>query len=430
MPALATHLQAAWLGAESHCIKCGFCLPVCPTYRETGNEAASPRGRLDLMDAAARGLLPVTDIRASLALCLGCLACETACPSGIRFGEMLEAGRADGMLAQNPHGSAAARAILALMTEHPRLLRLLAWSLWLYQRSGLQRLLRATRLLDAIFPGLARLERSAPTLPRPTRWRRAARGHLAKARERGEAPAGHAALFTGCVMDVLFAPTHAATVKVLARNGWEVQWPRGQGCCGALHAHAGFREAARALARRNIAAFQDDDRAPVVVNSAGCGAALKTYGHLLADDPDWSGRAGRFSARVRDISEFLAGLRLVAPERPLSLRVAYDEPCHLLHAQKISAKPRTILSQVPGLEIVPLAEAEWCCGSAGLFSFTQGEMSERVLARKMAHVERSGAQAIATGNPGCLLQIQRGAAQRGLELEVLHPVELLARAYA
>ena len=158
--------------------------------------------------------------------------------------------------------------------------------------------------------------------------------------------------------------------------------------------------------------------------------AYQTYGHLLADDPDWSGRAGRFSARVRDISEFLAGLRLVAPERPLSLRVAYDEPCHLLHAQKISAEPRNILSQVPGLEIVPLAEAEWCWGSAGLFSFTQGEMSERVLARKMAHVERSGAQAIATGNPGCLLQIQRGAAQRGLELEVLHPVELLARAYA
>ncbi|MEE8396349.1 MAG: heterodisulfide reductase-related iron-sulfur binding cluster [bacterium] len=412
-------LRAAWRGAESLCIKCGFCLPVCPTYGATGVESASPRGRLDLMYAVAEGDLTLDDIRAPLGLCLGCLACETACPAGIRFGDMLEAGHRE--VAATQKIGPLQRFLLLRVLPSPPLLRALAWGLWAYQRSGLHALVRGSRLLSLLSPALGRLERNMPPLPVPLRWRRPT-----------AAPPRHGAravLLTGCVMDALFGAVHAATVKVLQKNGVATLLPPGQGCCGALQLHSGETEAAKELARRNIAACEGTGDAPILVNAAGCGALLKNYGGLLADDPDWAARAEGFAGRVRDISEFLDDLPLKTPPGKVELRVAYDDPCHLLHAQKVGQPPRNLLAKVPGLELVTLPEADRCCGSAGSYSLTQPEMSAQVLERKMEHIAACGAEVVATGNPGCVLQIRLGVKNRGLKVEVIHPIQLLARAY-
>lgn len=440
------HLAAALRQAESLCIKCGFCLPACPTYRETGIESASPRGRLDLMYAAARGRMDLAAIEPALALCLGCQACETACPSGIRYHDMLEAERADvAALRRGTLARRCGRLLLDRLLLSPRLLRAAVWGMWLYQRCGLQALVRVTRLLDALVPPLGRLERRMPPLSRPVRWRRmlgaqpAAAAPAPGAFSGGAASAGAASagagsdravvLLTGCLMDAAFGEVHAATAYVLRANGIALAEAPAQTCCGALHHHAGEVGRARDLARRNIAAFEAAGAAPIVVNSAGCGAAMKAYGGLLAGDPAWAERARRCAARVRDVSEYLAGLALAPPERPVPLAVAYDDPCHLVHAQQLREPPRALLGRIPGLRLVPLREAEMCCGSAGSYSALEPEMSRRVLLRKMEHIAASGAEAVATGNPGCLLQLRLGARECGLKIEVVHPVELLARSY-
>jgi glycolate oxidase iron-sulfur subunit len=421
-PTAAPRLRAAWSQAEALCIKCGFCLPACPTYRESGSEADSPRGRLDLMYAVAAGRLPLAAAERQVGLCLGCLGCETACPSGIRYHDMIDAARMDFAARIPRHGPRGwgRRLLLGSLTASPVLLRLAVAALALYQRSGLQAFLRATRVAWLI-PPLARLERLMPPLGWPVSWR----GALSQP-PRGDA--GEAVLLTGCVMDAAFGDVHRATVRVLARNGWRTAAPAGQGCCGALHLHAGEEHAAQALARRNIAAFESSGEAPILVNAAGCGALLKQYGRLLARDADWRERAARFSGRVRDVTEFLAGLKL-APPGTLPLTVAYSDPCHLAHAQQVREPPRALLAAIPGLRLVPLREADLCCGSAGSYSLTEPAMSARLLARKMDHIAASGAQAVATGNPGCMLQLRLGAAARGLRLRVAHPVELLADAY-
>ncbi len=440
----APQLAAAMRRAESLCIKCGFCLPACPTYRETGIESASPRGRLDLMYAAAQGRVELAAIEPALALCLGCQACETACPSGIRYHDMLEAERAD--VAAWRRGTLARRCgrlLLDRLLLSPRLLRAAVWSLWLYRRSGLQRLVRVTHLLDALAPPLGRLERRMPPVSRPVRWRRMlgaqpvfappepgsmVRG--ASSAAAGGPVSGRAvALLTGCIMDAAFGEVHAATAHVLRANGIALAEAPAQTCCGALHRHAGELERARDLARRNVAAFEAAGEAPIVVNSAGCGAALKAYGVLLAEDPAWAERARRCAARVRDVSEYLAGLSLAPPDRPVPLAVAYADACHLAHAQQLRDPPRALLGRIPGLRLVPLREADMCCGSAGSYSALEPEMSRRVLQRKMGHIAASGAEAVATGNPGCLLQLRLGAQECGLKIQVVHPVELLARSY-
>lgn len=434
------NLHRAWRGAESLCIKCGFCLPVCPTYLVTGSEAASPRGRLDLLYGAAEGRLALSVIGEELSRCLGCLACETACPSAIAFGEMLDAGRADSAEAAGGGPGWLGRFFLNRVLLSPGLRRLTAWKLHLYQRSGLQALVRASRLLNLLAPRLARLEANIPPIPAPLGWRGALGGWPASGTaEPGESgPAGGLAegeggrrmlLFTGCVMDTLFGAVHAATVKVARSNGIEAVAPPGQGCCGALHLHAGERGRARELARAVIAAFEAAGGGPVVVNSAGCGAALKEYGRLLEEEPEWRERAERFSARVEDVSEYLAGLELSPPPLRVPLRVAYDDPCHLLHAQKIESEPRRLLAGIEGLELVELPGADSCCGGAGAYSLLQPELSRRVLERKMESIAGCGVQVVASGNPGCLLQLRLGAARAGIKLEVLHPVQLLARAY-
>jgi glycolate oxidase iron-sulfur subunit len=437
----AGRLPQAWRAAQSLCIKCGFCLPACPTYRETGHEVSSPRGRLELMYRAAQGHLALGDIHRELWFCLGCMACETACPSGIRFHDLLEAARIDDAAERaRTRRPWLRRLLLDGILVRPGRLRAVVWLLALLQRSGLRAVLGGHGLLRALAPGLARLERRTPPLDFPLDWRRAARTYLAQGVAQGVEPGGQpggaavpdaapVGMLSGCVMEAAFGPVHAATAKVLRANGYAVHVPAGQGCCGALHHHAGEEAPARALARRNIEAFEALGAAPVVVNSAGCGAMLKDYGTLLADDPAWAGRARQFSARVRDVCELLAERPLRPPTRAVPLAVAYDDPCHLLHAQKIAAAPRLLLGQVPGLRLVPLAEADWCCGGAGSYSLLHPETSARILARKMGHLRASGAEVVATGNPGCLLQLRLGARDAGLPLRVVHPVELLAEAY-
>jgi glycolate oxidase iron-sulfur subunit len=290
-----------------------------------------------------------------------------------------------------------------------------------YQRSGLARLVRSSGIMRLFPERLARMEALLPEISRAPQ-----RPSLTASAQEER---GRATLFEGCVMPDLFSPVHEATVRVLLHNGISVGVPRRQGCCGALHLHMGDRETARRLARANIEAFEKDAQGPIVVNAAGCGAMLKEYDRLLADDPAFAERARAFSRRVRDISEFLISFGIDRKMGRLDLRVTYDDPCHLLHAQGIRTAPRELLRAVPGIQLVELRDADRCCGSAGIYNITQPEMAERILEEKIANIVRSGAQVVATANPGCLLQIQAGLRARNLPIRTVHPVELLDQAY-
>jgi glycolate oxidase iron-sulfur subunit len=409
------------------CVHCGFCLPSCPTYAELGQEPDSPRGRIYLIKALADGRITLSDaVTEHLSLCLGCRACESACPSGVPYGHLIEAGRAE-MEARRP-GSAwrrlARRVAFEWLLPRPALLRGLVTLLRLYQRSGLQRLVRASGLLRALPGGLRAAEALLPTLPPGGRGGRLPELVPARGPRRGRVGFLH-----GCVQDAVFRAHNEATLRCLARQGAEVAIPSAQRCCGALHAHAGEPETARALARETIAAFDAAGVEAVVVNAAGCGAHMKAYGHLLRGDPVWAERAQAFARRVVDVTEFLARAPLATPIGPLGLRATYHDPCHLAHGQQVRAAPRALLRAVPGLELVELGEAEMCCGSAGLYNLTEPAMAGRLLARKLRHVEATGASTVVTANPGCILQLQAGLAAQGREVEVLHVVEVLDRAY-
>ncbi len=412
--------------ADAACIKCGFCLPKCPTYRETGLESASPRGRIHLMKLVAKGRLRPDEIYEQLDFCLGCRACETACPAGVKFGKLLEAGREQTLQAQVlPWPQRLGRSIFYVaLLPHLKRLDLAVDLLWLYQVTGLRWLVRRSHLLRLLSKEWPELESLVPRLP-PPRVRRMLREVTAAEGHEGR----RVGFLAGCLMRSVFAHTNRATVRVLAKNGCRVMTPRAQVCCGALHAHHGDLAQARRLARRNIDAFEAHGVEVVVVNSAGCGAMLKEYGYLLQDDPVYAERAAVFSRKVKDISEFLAGLTLNPRMGNLPLRVAYDDPCHLLHGQGISREPRMLLQQIPGIDLVSFKETDWCCGSAGVYNLTQPEMSRRLLDRKMRHIAAVDPDVIATGNPGCLLQLTWGVTRAGLRAEVMHPIELLDRAY-
>ncbi|MGQ4808343.1 Anaerobic glycerol-3-phosphate dehydrogenase subunit C [Candidatus Entotheonellaceae bacterium PAL068K] len=424
-PVLAP-LQQVLQQAETSCIKCGFCLPTCPTYRLTGNEAASPRGRIDLMQAVARGDLEAEEIFTELDFCLGCRACETACPAGVQFGALLEAGRAaarSGRQGSRP-GAWLQRTSLHKLLPFPTRLRRFANFLRLYQVSGVQRFVRHSGLLQRLAPSLATLEEALPPVP--------------AASERHAVPSetpphgteqGRVAMLTGCVMPELLPQVNRSTVRVLAANGYRVLAPAAQRCCGALQAHAGELEMAQELAKHNIAAFEKCGAEWIGVNAAGCGATLKQYGHLLAADPAFGARARAFSSQVRDISELLAAAPLRGPLKPVPLRAAYDDPCHLLHGQKIGQPPRTMLRQIPALQLLDVPDSDWCCGSAGIYNLVHADTARQLLERKMAHIAAVQPEVIVTGNPGCILQLRQGVARHHLAAEVLHPVELLARAY-
>jgi glycolate oxidase iron-sulfur subunit len=427
-PILRPHTQLEQLveTADAACIKCGFCLPQCPTYRETGYESASPRGRIHLMKLVAKGRLQPADVAAQLDLCLGCRACETACPAGVKFGRLLEAGREQTRRQQalTRWQQRQQRLLYGGLLPHLKRLDLLVDLLWLYQASGLRWLVRQGHLLHLLSERVAELELVLPDLPPP----------MVRQRLREYTPAvgtgqRQVGFLAGCVMRSVFARANAATVRVLAQNGCRVIMPREVGCCGALHAHHGDLAAARLMAQHNIRVFEDHDLDAVVVNSAGCGAMLKEYGQLLEHDARHAERAVAFSRKVQDVSEFLAGMPLHPHMAEVPLRVAYDDPCHLLHGQGISHEPRRLLQQIPGLELVPFKEADWCCGSAGTYNLAQPEMSRRLLDRKMRHIGAVDPDVIASGNPGCLLQLGWGVKRAGLRAEVLHPMELLDRAY-
>jgi glycolate oxidase iron-sulfur subunit len=416
------------LGVEgvNQCVHCGLCLASCPTFAELGTEMDSPRGRIFLIKSLAEGRIGLGDRTAEhLSLCLDCRACETVCPAGVPYGRLIEAARAE-IERQRP-GPAPRRFFrwlnFGLLLGHPRALRLAVGGLRLYQASGLQALLRRTGLVRRLPGTLAAWEALLPSLP-PA----AERAPLPAVTRAAPPGRGRVAMLTGCVQAVVFGAHNRATARVLARNGWEVMAPPEQGCCGALNVHGGDHARALAMARRTIEVFERVAAEAVVVNTSGCGAHMKAYGELLADDPAWAERARRFAASVRDVAEFLAVEPLRGPLTPVRMTVTYHDPCHVVHGQKIRRAPRDLLAQVPGLRVVELPEADWCCGSAGIYNLTQPEMADRLLRRKVANVARTGAQAVVTANPGCILQIQAGLRTRGLELPVLHLVEVLDRA--
>jgi glycolate oxidase iron-sulfur subunit len=396
------------------CVHCGFCLQACPTYLALGEENDSPRGRIVLMRSLVEGELSVgdADVHTHIDRCLGCRACETACPSGVPYGQLLEATRAT--LRESRPLSAVARLILWTFARPA----------FLSVAMAVARVARATGLAALLARHPGRLGFAAAML---ASTRRAVRSRAYT--RRGATPRERVAILDGCVMKGLLAETNRATERVLATNGYALAPAPGQRCCGALHAHAGDLDTARELARANIAAFERSGAEIVAVNAAGCGAIMKEYGHLLAHDPAWSERAARLSARVRDVSELLAA---VGPTSggALHLRATYDAPCHLLHAQRVARPPVTVLESIPELELVPLTDAEHCCGSAGIYNLLEPDLSQRVLAPKLAHIKATGASVVATGNPGCLMQIGAGLIRAGAAARVVHPVDLLDASYA
>lgn len=398
------------------CVHCGFCLPACPTYLALENENDSPRGRIVLMDALLEGRVAPDDptVGEHLDRCLGCRGCESACPSGVPYGALLEATRATmGTTRPLP---LIARVVLAVFA-HEILLRPALALARAARALGLARL--AARLLPARFAmPAAMLESTARSAP--VEWSAS-----------GDGSRGSVALLTGCVMEGLLAPVNRATERVLMRNGHAFRDAPGQVCCGALHAHAGDAHTARALARENIAAFERSGAEFIATNSAGCGAMCKEYGHLLADDDGWAARAAAFSARVRDVHELLAAAGPEpTPARSARTAVAWDAPCHLEHAQRVTAPPLAVLNAIGGITVRPLTSSDQCCGSAGIFNLTQPEVATRVLEPKLQHVTESGATVLATANPGCLMQIGGGLRLAGSKIVTRHPVELLDAAYA
>jgi glycolate oxidase iron-sulfur subunit len=412
------------------CIHCGMCLPTCPTYDATKIERNSPRGRIALMRAIADGRLEPTKVFGEeMYFCLGCLACETACPAGVKYAQLFEAAREEAEKAgvlRSPQRDAVRSLILKELFTHPRLLRLAGRLLWLYQNSGAQALFRFLGLYRMLPYRYRELERMTP----------AARAKFScQLIQPVERPTGRIAykvgMLTGCVQDIVFSDINRDTVDVLLANGCEVRTPRTQYCCGSLHAHNGEVELAKNLARKQIDAFDTDALDAIITNAAGCGSHLKSYGILLAGDPQYARRARSWSAKVRDIHEWLCLINFRRPQVGCArkLRVTYHEACHLCHGQKIIWQPREILAAIPGLELVELTESTWCCGSAGIYNITQPEMAAKLQERKLRHVANTYASVVATANPGCLLQLQSGARKFRTEVLVRHPITLLAEAY-
>jgi glycolate oxidase iron-sulfur subunit len=394
------------------CVHCGFCLPVCPTYLELGTEMDSPRGRIYLMRAIEEGRAPLSaEAVRHFDLCLGCRACETACPSGVRYGELIEDARAFIETAyERPWWDRLRRAGIQAVFPHAGRLRLLLAPVKGIQRLGLFRLVEAVLPAARLVPWLGK-RAPLPVVSRPQGEQRA-----------------HVGLFPGCVSEALFGEVNHAAVRVLSRNGVRVFVPPEEHCCGALHLHTGDPETARELARRVVRAFPDELNA-IIVTAAGCGATMKAYGDLLKDDAQYAERARAFAARVRDVTEYLAELPLHVPEGRMDARVACHDPCHLAHAQGVRDAPRKLLRMIPGVELVELAESDVCCGSAGSYNLTEPDMARRLQRRKIDNIARAGVTCVAAANPGCSLQIQAGLKERGLAIRVAHPVELLDEAY-
>ncbi|HWA97973.1 MAG TPA: (Fe-S)-binding protein [Pirellulales bacterium] len=406
------------------CVHCGLCTSACPTYLELGDENDSPRGRIYLMRSVTDGRTPLTDrVRRHLDLCLDCRACETACPSGVQYGRMIEPFRV-AMAEQSSDSRRSSdwfqRWVLFGLFTNPARMRAALWPARIAQRLGFMRLVEATGVARLLPGRLQRLVTMLPPLERP----QAQLPEILPAMGRRRA---RVALFTGCVADAMFRSTHWATARVLQHNGCDVLVPREQQCCGAIHFHAGSSEPARRLADANLAAFSSLDVDAVVVNVAGCGAMLKDYGHHWHDER--AAERARFAAVVRDVHEFLDELGPVAPEGEIPVVATYHDACHLNHAQKVREPPRRLLGMVPGLALRELPETDICCGAAGTYNLTEPEMAGRLARRKLDNILKTGADVVLTANAGCLLQIIREARGRGKPLRVVHPMDLLDRSY-
>ena len=407
------------------CVHCGLCLDYCPTYRVIGHEADSPRGRIYQIRQVYEGKISAEDpdFREHIYACLDCRACQTACPSGVQYGVIIEAARA---VAEpvNPSEKAVGRAILGSVFTRPKLLDAAGLGLRLYQRSGLQSVVRKSHALSLLPKRLREMESMlAPAQGGIRRW---SAPHVTPARGPVRYRVG---FIEGCIMPQLFGDTNAATVRVLAANGCVVYSPPKQGCCGALQMHTGDRPTAQDLARRNIDAFDGLGLDAIIINAAGCGSTLKEYGHLLADDPRYAERALTFARSVKDVSEFLAAIELVAPAQPVPMRVTYQDACHLVHGQGIRNQPRQLLRQIPALELVEMKDSDVCCGSAGIYNLTHPDISLQLLEQKMDNLLATGATGVVAPNPGCTMQLAYGARRRGVALEFFHVVDLLDRSY-
>jgi glycolate oxidase iron-sulfur subunit len=406
------------------CVHCGLCLQACPTYRVLGNENDSPRGRIYLMRGLAEGKLSLgNSFTRHIDLCLGCRACETACPSGVPYGQLLEASRVEIARARakdRPLSTAPEKFILTQVFTRPRLLGALMWVARVLRNSGLARLAFDTKLVG----GRARFALALLLASRSPLYRRAG-GQATLGAAKASGSNLRVALLRGCVMEGLFAEANRATERVMTHYGCEVVEAEGQACCGALHAHAGEIESAKELARRNIEAFSANASDRIIVNSAGCGAAMKEYDRLLADDPEYAAKARQFSKKVRDLFEFLVEMGLEPPGSSVRRRIAYDAPCHLIHAQRIISAPIDVLKLIPGVTLTPLEGYESCCAGAGIYNMQHPELSQEILTKKMRCIAESGADTVATPNPVCIMQIGAGALLAGLGIEVIHPIELL-----
>ncbi len=408
----------------ARCVHCGLCLNACPTYRLWNLEADSPRGRIRQMLNVEQGEFPITDSFVDhIDKCLDCRACETACPSGVEYGKLVEYARA--RIERGYERSSLARIVRNYVFRDllptPHLIVDAARLLRLYQRSGLQAIARGIGILKLL--GIAEQERLLPRIDDDFFFSRLGETYPAAGPRRARV-----AFFAGCVANVIFSDLNEATIRVLTANGCEVVVPKDQLCCGALAAHAGVRDAARDLARTNLAAFAHEEFDAIITNAAGCGSTLKEYDHLFSPNEEEHAQARAFAQKTRDVTEFLAALGLTAKMNPLRHRVTYQDSCHLLHGQKIREAPRALLRAIPNLEFVELPYSEICCGSAGIYNLTQTEASLQLLSEKMRHAQSTGAQTIVTANPGCLLQLRAGAAIHRTGQQVLHVVELLDRA--
>lgn len=414
------------------CVHCGLCLPSCPTYRALGNENDSPRGRIYLMRGLVEGRLePGKAFTSHIDLCLGCRACETVCPSGVPYGQLLEGARAEISRVEVAAGSLSARLtkfVLNQVFTRPALLRIAFFFSRLFRDCGLAEIAFSSdfikgRLKLALALLLTtRKKKFAAITEKSVEQKPSAANKSKKAMTVG--------LLRGCVMEGLFSHTNRATERVLERNGCKISDVPGQVCCGALHAHAGQIETAKELARHNIDAFLDSGVERIVVNAAGCGAAMKEYAHLLSGDPEYSEKARKFSSRVRDVSELLNETGISQGDAKLDIKVAYDAPCHLIHAQKVVDPPLKALRALPGAQLVPLKGYETCCGGAGIYNLLHPELSAEILEGKLSSIRESGAQIVATCNPGCLMQIGAGILMKKMDVEVAQVVDLLDASYS
>jgi glycolate oxidase iron-sulfur subunit len=407
------------------CVHCGFCLPTCPTYLVLGNEMDSPRGRIYLIRAASEGKVGISQSFVQhMNLCLLCRACETACPSGVKFGFLMEAAR--GQVERHYQYSRADRRFRDLVLHNSTdlgRLRVLSGFLRFYQRSGLQKLVRASGILRAL-GRLGQMEALLPTIPDPGLRSELPEMVPAKGEKRGRA-----GLLSGCVQRFFFPQVNNATARVLSENGYDVLVPRDQECCGSLLVHEGERQQAKEKARRMIDVFERAGVDVVVTNAAGCGSVMKEYWELLQGDPVYAERATAFSRRVRDVSQLLVQGPLNGRLRPVRRTVTYHDACHLAHGQRVRQEPRTILQGIPELRFVELKESDFCCGSAGVYNLLYPELAQQFLDRKIERIKETGAEVVVSGNPGCSLQIEKGLKERGLDIRVLHPVELLDWSY-